>query len=128
MRKAVFDNLFGHFAMRRARALNQGDGLCQDGPLTAQDATDVLLTRKRPATIRDSRNQVMRRLRRHATGADTQRTLIRVCQSGSSPPPGCHLEYRELAVPRLESLCPARIHRQRRPDKGIRNLAAEYST
>ena len=46
MRKAVFYNLPGKLAIRRARAFDQCDGLRQKDAVTTQNAIDYLLARK----------------------------------------------------------------------------------
>jgi hypothetical protein len=43
MGKAAFDDFFRQSTIRRARTLNQGNGLRQDGSISMQDAIDKLI-------------------------------------------------------------------------------------
>ena len=83
MRKAVLYNKLGQFPVCCAGAFYEGDGLRQNGAVAAQDAIDDLLARKRAASAGGARNQ-LRRFRRYASGANTQRALVRLRQSGMS--------------------------------------------
>jgi hypothetical protein len=83
MGKALFDDLLGQFPVRCARAFDQGNGLRQNSTVAAQNTIDDLLMRK-SAAAGVARNQVLRRLRSYASGANKQRALIGVRQSGTS--------------------------------------------
>ena len=76
--KAVFEDALRQFAVGCARTLDHRDGLCQHGALTLEDSIDVLLRRKRAATVRGLCDQFQRRLRHHAPGANTQCSFLRV--------------------------------------------------
>ena len=77
MGKAVFDNLLGQLPVSLARALDQRDGLGQNGAVAAQNAIDILLGRADALGPCGTRARLARRLRSSATGPNMQRALIR---------------------------------------------------
>src|ERR1017187_2508049 len=84
MGKTVFDNSLGQLPVCSARALDQRNGLRQNGAVSSQNPIDVLLRQEGTMPTRSSPSQLSRRHRYEAAGENTQRTLLRVHQSGSS--------------------------------------------
>src|SRR5665213_4076562 len=84
MRKTVFDNSLGQLPVCSTRALDQRNGLRQNGAVTPQNPINVLLRQEGTMAARSSRAQLSRRLRYEAAGENTHRTLLRIHQSGSS--------------------------------------------
>src|ERR1017187_7609467 len=84
MGKTVFDNSLGQLPVCSARALDQRNGLRQNGAVTPQNPINVLLRQEGTMAARSSRAQLSRRLRYEAAGKNSQRTLLQIHQSGSS--------------------------------------------
>src|ERR1035441_4029248 len=84
MGKTVFDNSLGQLPVCSARALDQRNGLRQNGAVSSQNPIDVLLRQEGTMAARSSRAQLSRRLWYEAAGENTQRTLLLVHHSGSS--------------------------------------------